>query len=138
MDLQQRQKSREILGKAFESTTLVGAARARDLATAVEESAYQLHKRTHTVHEYRDHILSLFSNLKSNKNLTRQLIGGELAPSELADMPAEELRTRRQKRNDARVLATLIQQEIVPDREAIKPRPSPADRENAGDVIDLS
>ena len=90
------------------------------------------------MHEYRDHILSLFSNLKSNKNLTRQLIGGELAPSELADLPAEELRTRRQKRNDARVLATLIQQEIVPDREAIKPRPSPADRENAGDVIDLS
>lgn len=135
MDLQQRQKSCDVLKRAF-GTAPSPSTNLQNIVKALEEAVFVLHRSPteEDLQRYRSHIFSLYSNIKQNSELRKQLLNETISVTEVAQMPAEDLRTRMQKRSDENILESLIHQEIVADREIIPARPSPSERENEGDL----
>lgn len=125
-----RQKSRNLIAKALENdVNLISRDQLEVLTRVIEKNIYE------GVHDsedkYREKVLAIFFNLKHNNTILKQLLTGEMTPSDLVEFPVKELATKDQKEKDKMIRESMINQEILEkDREDVPKRPSPEARKD--------
>ena len=105
----------------------------QNIANEIENDVNSLVPYEEYPYEYKAKIRTLFYNLKHNSELRNKVISKELSPRQLIMLKGEELEDSDQRSADNLFYLESLRWEHVPDRENIKPLPSPEERKNTWD-----